>query len=90
MNKTAYSRSHEYYSKLLAPLDGKPCDVALPSSGKCENNPLLQEQMANAMELYDLMPVHLTGPQLGSMDIDTSVNEGDYNGDNLYKSPCEV
>ena len=87
MNETAHSRSHKYYSKLLVPLDGKLHDVALPSSGKCKNNPLLQEKMANVMELYDLMPVHSTGPQSGSMDIDTSTNEGDYDGDDLYKYP---
>ena len=41
--------------------------------------------MANAVELYDLTPVHSTGPQLGPMDVDASANEGDYN--DLYGSP---
>ena len=85
MNKAAHSRSCEYYNKLLAPQDGEPCNVTLPSSGECENDPLLQEQMGDAVKLYDLMPVHSTGPQLGPMDIDASKNEGDY--DDLYGSP---
>ena len=74
MNEAACSRSHEYYSVLPAPLDGKSQDVTLPSSGECESDPLLQEQMANAVELYDLTPVHSTGPQSGPMDVDASVN----------------
>ena len=65
MNEAARSRSHEYYSVLPVPPDSKSRDVALPSSGECESNPLLQEQMANAVELYNLTPVHSTGPQLG-------------------------
>ena len=85
MNKAAHSRSHKYYSTLLAPLDGESHDVALPSSGECESDPLLQEQMADVVELYNLMPVHSTGPQLGLMDVDTSANKGDY--DDLYRSP---
>ena len=85
MNEAAHSRSRKYYSVLLAPLDGESQDVALPSSGECESNPLLQEQMADAVELYDLMPVHSTGPQLGPMDVDASANESDY--DDLYGSP---
>ena len=85
MNEAACSRSHEYYSALLAPPDGESCDVALPSSGECESDPLLQEQMADAVELYDLVPGHSTGPQSGPMDINTSANEGDY--DDLYRSP---
>ena len=84
MNKAVRSRSHKYYSALPAPPDGESHDVALPSSGKCESDPLLQEQMADAVELYDLMPGHSTGPQLGPMDVDASVNEGDY--DDLYGS----
>ena len=63
----------------------KSRDVALLSSGECESNPLLQEQMANAVELYDLMPMHSMGLQSGPMDIDASANEGDY--DDLYESP---
>ena len=85
MNEAARSRSHEYYSALPAPPDGESRDVALPSSGECESDPLLQEQMADAVELYDLMPGHSTGPQSGPMDVDTSANEGDY--DDLYRSP---
>ena len=85
MNEAVHSRSHEYYSALPAPLDGESRDVALPSSGKCESNPLLQEQMADAVELYDLMPGHSTGPQLGPMNVDASANKGDYDG--LYGSP---
>ena len=60
-------------------------DVALLSSGECESNPLLQEQMANAVELYDLIPMHSMGLQSGPMDVDASANEGDY--DDLYESP---
>ena len=85
MNEAVHSRSRKYYGALLVPLNGKSCDVALPSSGECESDPLLQEQMADVVELYDLMPVHSTGPQLGPMDIDTSANEDDY--DNLYGFP---
>ena len=85
MNKAACSRSHEYYNELLVPQDGESHDVALLSSGECENDPLMQEQMADAVELYDLMPVHSTGPQLVPMDVDASTNEGDY--DDLYGSP---
>ena len=85
MNEAARSRSREYYSALPAPPDGESRDVALPSSGECESDPLLQEQMADAVELYDLTPVHSTGPQLGPMDVDASANEGDY--DDLYGSP---
>ena len=85
MNEAARSRSREYYSALPAPPDSESCDVALPSSGECESNPLLQEQMADAVELYNLVPVHSTGPQLGPMDIDASANEGNY--DDLYGSP---
>ena len=85
MNEAARSRSHEYYSALLVPPDGESCDVALPSSGECKSDPLLQEQMANAVELYNPMPGHSTGPQSGPMDVDASVNEGDY--DDLYRSP---
>lgn len=80
-------RSHEYYGELLTTSENKPQDITLPSSGKCENDPLLQEQMANVMELYDIMPVHSTEPQSRPMDVDASVNEGNYNGDDLYKSP---
>ena len=85
MNEAAHSRSREYYNALPAPQDGESRDVALPSSGECESDPLLQEQMADAVELYDLTPMHSTGLQSGPMDIDTSANEGDY--DDLYKSP---
>ena len=85
MNEVACSRSRKYYSTLPASPDGESHDVALPSSGECESDPLLQEQMANAVELYDLMPGHSTGPQLGPMDIDASANKGDY--DDLYGSP---
>ena len=85
MNEAARSRSCEYYDALPAPPDGESHDVALPSSGECESNPLLQEQMADAVELYDLTPVHSTGLQSGPMDVDASVNEGDYN--DLYESP---
>ena len=85
MNEAARSRSREYYSALPAPLDSESRDVALPSSGECESDPLLQEQMADAVELYDLMLVHSTGPQSGPMDVDASANEGDY--DDLYGSP---
>ena len=41
--------------------------------------------MADAVELYDLMLVHSTGPQLGPMDVNASMNEGNY--DDLYGSP---
>ena len=85
MNETAHSRSCEYYDALPAPPDGESRDVALPSSGKCESDPLLQEQMADVVELYNLTPVHSTGLQLGPMDVDASANEGDY--DDLYESP---
>ena len=85
MNEVARSRSCEYYSALPVPPDGESHDVALPSSGECKSNPLLQEQMADAVELYDLMPVHSTGPQWGPMDINASTNEGNYN--DLYGSP---
>ena len=85
MNEAAHSRSREYHNALPAPLDGESHDVALLSSGECESDPLLQEQMADAVELYDLTPVHSTGLQLGPMDVDASVNEGDY--DDLYESP---
>ena len=85
MNKAAHSRSREYYDTLPAPPDGKSRDVALPSSGKCESDPLLQEQMADAVELYDLTPVHSTGLQSGFMDVNASANEADY--DDLYESP---
>ena len=85
MNEAAHSRSREYYSTLPAPPDSKSHDVALPSSGECESDPLLQEQMADAVELYNLMPVHSMGPQSGPMDVNASVNEGDY--DDLYESP---
>ena len=85
MNEAARSRSHEYYDTLPAPPDSESRDVALPSSGKCESDPLLQEQMADVVELYDLTPVHSTGLQSGPMDIDASANEGDYN--DLYESP---
>ena len=85
MNKAARSRSREYYDALPAPLDGESCDVALPSSGECESDPLLQEQMADVVELYDLTPMHSTGLQSGPMDVDASANEGDY--DDLYESP---
>ena len=85
MNKVVCSRSREYYNELLAFQDGKPHDVTLLSSGECKSNPLLQEQMADVVELYDLMPVHSTGPQSGPMDVDTSTNKGDY--DDLYRSP---
>ena len=85
MNEAARSRSHEYYSALPAPPDGKSQDVALPSSGECESDPLLQEQMTDAVKLYDLTLVHSTGPQSGPMDVDASANEGDYN--DLYGSP---
>ena len=85
MNEAARSRSRKYYNALPAPPDGESRDVALPSSGECKSDPLLQEQMANAVELYDLMPVHSTGLQSGPMDVDTSANEGDY--DDLYESP---
>ena len=85
MNEVTRSRSREYYDALPAPPDGESCDVALPSSGECKSDSLLQKQMANVVELYDLTPVHSTGPQSGPMDIDASANEGDYN--DLYKSP---
>ena len=85
MNEAACSRSREYYSALPAPPDSESRDVALLSSGECKSDPLLQEQMADAVELYDLMPVHSTGPQSGHMDVDASANEGDY--DDLYGSP---
>ena len=86
MNEAAHSRSCKYYSVLPVPLDGESQDVALPSSGECKGNPLLQEQMADAVELYDLTLVHsATGPQLGPMDINASANEGNY--DDLYGSP---
>ena len=85
MNEVVCSRSRKYYNELLAPWDGKSHDVALPSSGECKNDPLLQEQMADAVELYNLMPVHSTGPQSGPMNIDASMNKGDYN--DLYRSP---
>ena len=85
MNEAVHSRSREYHDALPAPPDGESRDVALLSSGECESDPLLQEQMANAVELYDLMPVHSTGLQSGPMDIDASANEGDYN--DLYESP---
>ena len=68
-----------------APQDGESRDVALPSSGECESDPLLQEQMADVVELYDLTPVHSMGLQSGPMDVDASANEGDY--DDLYESP---
>ena len=41
--------------------------------------------VTDAVELYDLMPVHSTGPQSGPMDINASANEGNYN--DLYGSP---
>ena len=85
MNEVARSRSREYYSALPVAPDGESRDVALPSSGECENDPLLQEQMADAVELYDLTPVHSTGPQSGPMDVDASANKGDYY--DLYGSP---
>ena len=85
MNEAVHSRSREYHDALPAPPDGESRDVALLSSGECESDPLLQEQMANAVELYDLMPVHSTGLQSGPMDVDASANEGDY--DDLYESP---
>ena len=85
MNKAARSRSREYYDTLPAPPDGKSRDVALPSSGECESDPLLQEQMADAVELYDLTPMHSTGLQSGFMDDNASANEADY--DDLYESP---
>ena len=85
MNEVARSRSRKYYSALPAPPDSESRDVALPSSGECESDPLLQEQMADAVELYDLILVHSTGPQLGPMDVDASTNKGDY--DDLYGSP---
>ena len=85
MNEAAHSRSREYYNALPAPQDGESRDVALPSSGECESDPLLQEQMADAVELYDLTPMHSTGLQSGPMDVDASANEGDY--DDLYESP---
>ena len=85
MNEAARSRSREYYSALPAPPDGESHDVALPSSGECKSDPLLQEQMADAVELYDLMPTHSMGLQSGPMDVDASANEGDY--DDLYASP---
>ena len=56
MNDAACSRSCKYYSALPAPLDSESHDVALPSSGECESDPLLQEQMTDAVELYDLLP----------------------------------
>ena len=77
----------EYYSELPTTLEDEPCDVTLPSSGECKNDPLLQEQMANMVELYDLMPMQSTGPQSGPMDVDASTNEGNYDGDDLYESP---
>ena len=85
MNEVARSRSREYYDALPAPPDCESRDVALPSSGECESDPLLQEQMADAVELYDLTPAHSTGLQSGPMDVDASANEGDY--DDLYASP---
>ena len=85
MNEAVHSRSREYYDALPAPPDNESHDVALPSSGECESNPLLQEQMADAVELYDLTPVHSTGLQSGPMDVEASANEGDY--DDLYESP---
>ena len=79
------TRSREYYSALLVPPDSKSRDVALPSSGKCKSDPLLQKQMADVVEVYDLMPMHSMGPQSGPMDVNASANEGDY--DDLYGSP---
>ena len=55
MNEAVHSRSRKYYSALPAPPDSESRDVALPSSGECESDPLLQEQMADAVELYDLV-----------------------------------
>ena len=85
MNEAVRSRSHKYYNALPVLPDGESRDVALPSSGECKSDPLLQEQMANAVELYDLTPMHSMGPQSGPMDVDSSANEGDYN--DLYESP---
>ena len=85
MNEVGRSRSREYYNELPVPRYGESRDVTLPSSGECENDPLMQEQMADVVELYNLMPMHSTGPQSGPMDVNASTNEGDY--DNLYGSP---
>ena len=52
MNEMVWGRSCEYYSKLPMSSEDDPQDVALPSSGKCENNPLLQEQMEDAKGLH--------------------------------------
>ena len=52
MNEMVWGRSCEYYSKLPMSSEDDPQDVALPSSGKCKNNPLLQEQMEDAKGLH--------------------------------------
>ena len=74
MTTQASARSLEYYRGLTAASGGGPYDSALPTSGECEDDPLLQRQVADAVDLYPL-PLAPRAPGSSShMDVDVPMD----------------
>lgn len=74
MTTQAPARLLKYYCGLTAVLGVGPYNNALLTSGKCEDDPLLQRQVADAVNIYPL-PLTLTAPGSSShMDIDIPID----------------
>ena len=74
MMTQASARSLKYYHSLTTASGGGPYDSALLTSGECEDDLLLQRQVANVVELYPLLLAPTAPGSSSHMDVNVPMD----------------